>query len=423
MNTTFFRFTTQTARTARLQAGLEQLDSRLMMTAAPAYDAAAATRVEPVVSAVVDTDDSLAEGLQLDLDVIDHRVMPGSTGGSHDNPNPDDPDGDWGPWGPWVHEALQQLTERIAERFADRIQIEPGQRDGFSFDARGLINTVEGLYVPLAHEVLQTLRAEGPTPTPWSADDLSRLFYRQMVSQFDASPDSCVDWRGIVLQTAGRGGGDSGYPDPDDPDGDWGPIGPIVRTALEQLAARFGSQLAHGITGPGTDGHLGPELVTPLVQTVDDLSAMVAINVIKPGCDFGEFFGGGVIPVLNDTSLQETIEQQLELWLRDPDPLVSIDWGAILPEFAVPERPIVGDVNHDGLFDSSDLVQLFQAGEYEDRVVGNSVFEEGDFNGDGDFDSSDLIMAFQQGHYETARVVADVFGNLDTVDDLIALRR
>jgi hypothetical protein len=60
---------------------------------------------------------------------------------------------------------------------------------------------------------------------------------------------------------------------------------------------------------------------------------------------------------------------------------------------------MVGDVNSDGRFDSSDLVQVFMAGEYEDHVFGNSKFEEGDWNGDGEFDSSDLLSAFQQGHY------------------------
>ncbi len=58
-----------------------------------------------------------------------------------------------------------------------------------------------------------------------------------------------------------------------------------------------------------------------------------------------------------------------------------------------------GDANGDGIFNSSDLVAVFQAGEYEDQILGNSTFEEGDWNGDGDSDSGDLVMAFQAGHY------------------------
>ncbi len=63
------------------------------------------------------------------------------------------------------------------------------------------------------------------------------------------------------------------------------------------------------------------------------------------------------------------------------------------------ERRIVGDANDDGLFDSSDLVAIFQTGEYEDAVSNNSTFDDGDWNGDGEFDSADLVLAFQLGHY------------------------
>jgi hypothetical protein len=59
-----------------------------------------------------------------------------------------------------------------------------------------------------------------------------------------------------------------------------------------------------------------------------------------------------------------------------------------------------GDANRDGVFDSTDMVQVFQCGEYEDEVADNSTWEEGDWNGDGDFNSSDLVMAFQTGLYE-----------------------
>ncbi len=66
------------------------------------------------------------------------------------------------------------------------------------------------------------------------------------------------------------------------------------------------------------------------------------------------------------------------------------------------ENRIVGDTNDDGVFDSSDLVRVLMAGEYEDDVPNNSTFDEGDWNGDGDFDSSDLVLAFQAGHYVAA---------------------
>jgi hypothetical protein len=58
-----------------------------------------------------------------------------------------------------------------------------------------------------------------------------------------------------------------------------------------------------------------------------------------------------------------------------------------------------GDANVDGLFNSSDLVQVFRAGHYEDNRVSNSIWATGDWNGDREFTSADLVTAFQQGGY------------------------
>jgi hypothetical protein len=65
---------------------------------------------------------------------------------------------------------------------------------------------------------------------------------------------------------------------------------------------------------------------------------------------------------------------------------------------------VPGDANRDGVFNSSDLVQVFQAGEYEDGIQKNSTWEEGDWNGDSEFDTSDLVLAFQTGRYTPAGV-------------------
>jgi hypothetical protein len=60
---------------------------------------------------------------------------------------------------------------------------------------------------------------------------------------------------------------------------------------------------------------------------------------------------------------------------------------------------VVGDFNQDGVFDSSDLLSIVVAGEFEDNLPGNSTFEEGDWNGDGDFTTADLVLIFQLGTY------------------------
>ncbi|MEZ6119803.1 MAG: hypothetical protein R3C28_24995 [Pirellulaceae bacterium] len=61
-----------------------------------------------------------------------------------------------------------------------------------------------------------------------------------------------------------------------------------------------------------------------------------------------------------------------------------------------------GDANLDGQFDSSDLVRVFEYGQYEDALLRNSGWAAGDWNGDGEFTSTDLTYAFQSGQYEAA---------------------
>ncbi|MCA9212788.1 MAG: lamin tail domain-containing protein [Planctomycetales bacterium] len=61
-----------------------------------------------------------------------------------------------------------------------------------------------------------------------------------------------------------------------------------------------------------------------------------------------------------------------------------------------------GDSNYDGTFNSTDLIRVFAANEYEDNMRENSLWSEGDWNCDGDFDSGDLVRAFKAGGYSAA---------------------
>jgi uncharacterized protein YjbI with pentapeptide repeats len=63
-------------------------------------------------------------------------------------------------------------------------------------------------------------------------------------------------------------------------------------------------------------------------------------------------------------------------------------------------RTWFGDANLDGVFDSSDLIQVFQAAGFEGNVSGKGAWSTGDWNADGDVTTSDLIVAFQDGGYE-----------------------
>ncbi|MCA9213170.1 MAG: lamin tail domain-containing protein [Planctomycetales bacterium] len=79
----------------------------------------------------------------------------------------------------------------------------------------------------------------------------------------------------------------------------------------------------------------------------------------------------------------------------------------------------VGDVNLDGIFNSTDLVLIFRVGEYEDGIAGNSGWADGDWNCDGDFSSRDLVTAFQRGKYSQAATGLD---DVDNAFDFAAAR-
>jgi hypothetical protein len=80
----------------------------------------------------------------------------------------------------------------------------------------------------------------------------------------------------------------------------------------------------------------------------------------------------------------------------DLDILAASDHEGII---AWHENRVIGDSNDDGVFNTSDLVHVFQVGEYLDAVPDNSTFADGDWNLDGDFTSSDLVFAFQAGTF------------------------
>lgn len=62
----------------------------------------------------------------------------------------------------------------------------------------------------------------------------------------------------------------------------------------------------------------------------------------------------------------------------------------------------IGDANLDGTFDSQDLIEIFQAGTFEDPLSEAVGWAQGDWNFDGVFTSSDLVIAFQTDSFHAA---------------------
>lgn len=82
---------------------------------------------------------------------------------------------------------------------------------------------------------------------------------------------------------------------------------------------------------------------------------------------------------------------------------------------------LLGDANVDGYFDSSDLVTVFRAGQYEDAIPSNSTWQTGDWNGDLEFSSRDIVSAFEKGNYEATRTAAVQLPEPESVPSLLLL--
>jgi hypothetical protein len=140
---------------------------------------------------------------------------------------------------------------------------------------------------------------------------------------------------------------------------------------------------------------------------IDDIGLFVTRREAVPPAEAGEWFW-----LISDVSLEVTgqvsalnhpftpVPFGADLFAQFGDEAARPVVGNFDPPTALSSR-LAGDVNFDGRFNSTDLIQVFRAGKYEDGIPGNAVFEEGDWNGDGDFDTHDLVLAFQEGRYET----------------------
>jgi hypothetical protein len=114
----------------------------------------------------------------------------------------------------------------------------------------------------------------------------------------------------------------------------------------------------------------------------------------------GDFDGDGDLSAADIDRLSSVVrsgENTLAFDLNDDQIVNMADRATWVEEL---KRTYFGDSNLDREFNSSDLVLVFQSGQYEDATPQNSGWATGDWNGDGEFDSTDFVTAFQAGGYE-----------------------
>jgi hypothetical protein len=116
----------------------------------------------------------------------------------------------------------------------------------------------------------------------------------------------------------------------------------------------------------------------------------------------GDFNGDGLV---NRLDINLLFEQ-----LRSPNPDLRFDLTGDQTVDQTDRDELVvgilqttyGDANLDQIFNSQDLVQIFQYGRYERGAIPGTGWEHGDWDGDGQFGSSDLVLALQSGGYTWA---------------------
>ena len=171
--------------------------------------------------------------------------------------------------------------------------------------------------------------------------------------------------------------------------------------SFEPYSVHFGGVLAHGFNRM-LEGSMAD------IRIYDEGLSQERIQAIMEGRDPGgmndpcDFDGDGSLGVGDIDLLSAAIARSDTDAKWDVDGSGAVDVGDV-NFFAGDESKLHtyrGDADYDGEFNSTDLVTIFAAGEYEDDVAENSTWSTGDWNADLDFDSGDLVSAFTDGGYE-----------------------
>ena len=140
------------------------------------------------------------------------------------------------------------------------------------------------------------------------------------------------------------------------------------------------------------------------------LSSRVFKNLADTGIEPGSITGGALgirldaLTIRGDFNNDGVLDAADIDLLRGNDPSFDLTGDGLVNrddrEYWVHELADTysGDANLDGEFNSSDLVDVFEAGKYEQDVAAN--WSEGDWDGDGYFGTGDLVAAFEEGGYE-----------------------
>jgi hypothetical protein len=126
----------------------------------------------------------------------------------------------------------------------------------------------------------------------------------------------------------------------------------------------------------------------------------ILVNPPAASAVVGDIDGNGAIEVNDIDQLSLAVRQGLTGQPYDVNNSGTVDQTDRQVWVEQIAKTYFGDANFDKEFNSGDFVAVFQAGQYEDAIAGNSTWATGDWNGDAEFDSGDFVLAFQSGGYE-----------------------
>ncbi len=112
----------------------------------------------------------------------------------------------------------------------------------------------------------------------------------------------------------------------------------------------------------------------------------------------GDFDGNGTLDRVDVNALNAQIAAQMHAAAFDLNGDALVDDADLTVWVSDLKRTWFGDADLNGVFDSSDLVDVFQPGKFETESA--ATWEEGDWTGDLRFGTDDLVRAFQDGGFE-----------------------
>jgi hypothetical protein len=144
-----------------------------------------------------------------------------------------------------------------------------------------------------------------------------------------------------------------------------------------------------GTTGPLGGDAMGRSLL-PL-----HLLALRVPSLIAPTGDFDQ---NGLLDVVDADRLSSEIAagQHPSAFDLTTDQRVDAEDMRYFAKYLA--KTWMGDADLNRQFDSADLVQVMQAGKYEQGILAS--WSQGDWLSDGRFNSADIVAAFQEGGYE-----------------------